>query len=248
MVKTSSNYTFYDTPSTDAIDVQQYAHNTTGNAVVFADNITPKEHNTFTFGEPSKRWNNIYSDTVYANTVAVSDTNYLLIPPFVYTYATDTTLNPLNPPLLFLPPLGIWSNIFDGGNTINDGNLIKFPSRGLYLLQFDLSWNTDTFVPTPSGMLDIKMINTIDGRSANDTMSDGFMFIAPTPIFSTPLFFNASMPIRFEIMWTCLNVNERIKMSLTSNESIFGRKLFTQPEDFALTFSQFSITRITTYA
>lgn len=211
-----------------------------GNQIRPNRNIVPLTNNLYSLGSSAFTWQNVFADTV-----ALSTSNYLILTSFTKVYTTPDTLDPLDPPLLFLPSLA--PSVFDGGFNITDGNMIKYPSKGLYLIQFDLSWDTTKFVPIPSGMLEFRMTNTIDGRFANDVMSSGFMHVLPTPVFSVPLFFNASQPLRFEVMWTCLDVNERIKLTLVSNESIFGLKLAVPPTDFTLTFNQFSITRISSY-
>lgn len=245
MVKTSDNAAWY-TSSFENVDVQNYLENTTSNAVVLNDNIVPSSDNTFDIGTLTKQWKDEYCKKLITDTVSMSSTNYIIYSNFQYTYISPDTLDPLDPPLLFLPslvPPAVPTNTYDGGYSVANGNMIKFPSRGLYLIQFDLSWDTTKFVPIPSGDLEFRLTDTISSRFANDVMSAGFMYIVPTPIFSIPLFFNSSMPIRFEVFWLCLDTNERVKATLKSNESIFGLQI-GQTGNFILTFNNFSITRM----
>ncbi len=248
MVKTCDNAAWYES-TFESVDIQQFIENTTSNALVVKDNLVPANNNTFDIGTSSQQWKDEYCKRLITDTVSLSTMNYIVLNNIQITYTSPDTFEPLDPPLLFLPSLSppqTADSTFDGGYSVSNGNMIKFPSRGLYLIQFDLSWDTTKFVPIPSGDIEFRLTDTIGGRYANDVMSAGFMYIIPTPIFSVPLFFNASMPLRFEVFWLCLDVNERVKATLVSNTSVFGLQL-GQTGNFSLNFNNFSITRLTAF-
>lgn len=247
MVKTCNN-TSYQDGTFQVVDAQTSLENSTGNAVVIADDIVPSQDNVYSVGTFSKQWKEEYCKTLITDTVSLSSNNYAIISNTTITYSSPDTLDPTDPPLkpFLTGPSSPFPSAFDGGYDGANGWKIKFPSRGMYLIQFDLSWDTSKFLPIPSGELEFRLTDTVSARFANDTMSNGFMYIIPTPIFSIPLFFNATMPIRFEVHWLCLNTNERLVATIKSNESVFGLQPF-QTGDFQLFIDNFNITRLAAY-
>lgn len=247
-MKSSDNRPWILYPTMDTANVENYIYNQVGD-VTFEDSIVPKNGSTYNMGSGSKFWGQSFIDLPIVN----ADANYVLVPDFTKQYLgtgpSADTLQPFPVDDPFPINLNIASNFNYYGGIDGDGNtLLRFPTRGLYLISFDMTYNTD-LLPFPAGNCTFKMTDMTPPVPANRRVllsSKQVAFFATIPVLDIPIPIAVNPPIEYSIFWSCININERIKLTFQSDLPVMGVALATTiPEPgIALFFKNIVISRL----